>query len=164
MNVEDSLFERVTQQQRVPMPNPCRADDEEWWRFCRTVWGKFPVWGYDRAFVAELAVDFLPRVLAQMGIGRFIGCISPDARAIVSRGAPLSALPLDPDGRWMMMRLQPDSPDKLLLDSWSHAWRCPSLSRRGDDLIDLGAWLWNLSEAKAAFRIARLCGRKRPLP
>lgn len=123
-----------------------------------------PLWAFDPHFVAELATEHLPRVLGQMGLGPLLGRIHPAAKRIVGRGAPFCALPLDRSGRWMLLRLEPDSPDLLALDEWSHAWRCPSLDQLGDDLIDLGAWRWDVSRAKAAFRIARACGRQSATP
>jgi hypothetical protein len=140
------------------------ATPDEWAAHCRRAWAALPAWGFDRGFVAELAADHLPRVLGQMGLGQFVGRISPHARAIVGRGAPPAALPLDPDGRWMLLRLEPDSADWLMLDSWSHRWRCPSFDQLGADLVDLGAWRWSVNPAKAAFRIARICGQERPRP
>lgn len=149
---------------RLPAINPARAADDEWTAHCRAVWAKGPPWGFDRGFVAELAAEHLPRVLAQMGVARMIGRLSPDTRRIVGRGAPLAAMPLDPAGRWMLLRLAEPQPELLALDSWSHAWRCPALDTIGHDLVDLGAWRWGVSAAKAAFRIARLCGAARPVP
>jgi hypothetical protein len=157
-------FWAIARQMRAPLPDPVRAADDEWQGFCRAVWSAFPAWGYDRAFLAELAAQQLPRILAQMGVSRLIGRIDPQARHIVGKGAPLATLPLCPDGRWMLLRLEQPAPALLALDGWSHAWRCPVLSGRGNDLIDLGAWRWATTPAKAAFRIARLCGRRRPVP
>lgn len=137
---------------------------EDWDAHLRAAWSKLPAWGFDRGYVAELAADHLPRVLAQMGLGQLLGRVSPDAAAIVGKGAPWAALPMDPGGRWMLFRLEPDSATLITLDSWAHAWRCPELDQFGADLIDLGAWRWATSPAKAAFRIARICGRARPVP
>ena len=157
-------FFAIARQHRLRAPDVFRATEDEWAAYCRPVWSRFPAWGFDRDFVAELARDHLPRILGQMGIGQMLGRISPDARRIVGRGASFAALPRDPDGRWIMFRLEPDSLDILALDEGHHAWRCPSLDQLGNDLIDLGAWRWGISAGKAAFRIARLCGRTRPVP
>jgi hypothetical protein len=157
-------FFAVADRHRIPVPNAFRAEDADWTGFCRSVWLRFPAYGFDRDFVAELAADCLPRVLGQMGFAKLCGRIAGDAKAIVGRGAPFAALPLGGDGRWMLFRLTPPAPELIAFDERGHAWRCPSLGAQGNDLIDLGAWRWGIGEAKAAFRIARLCGRKRPVP
>jgi hypothetical protein len=157
-------FAGIARQHRIWPPSLVTADADAWAAHCRAVWARFPAWAFDRDFVAELAREHLPRVLGQMNMGQFLGRISPDARRIVGRGAPFAALPRDPDGQWMMFRIEPDSTDIMALDECSHAWRCPSLDQLGNDLIDLGAWRWGISAGKAAFRIARLCGRTRPVP
>jgi hypothetical protein len=151
-------------QAAAPPRRRALSTSEEWAAYCRAEWARLPAWGFDRAFVAELAADHLPRVLAAMGVARLIGRISNDARQLVGRGAPLSAMPLAPDGRWFLMRLRPPDEVLIALDPWSHRWRCPALDGIGDDLIDLGVWRWRMTPAKTAFRIARLCGRQRPVP
>lgn len=161
-------FQRTAAEKGIRAPRSILAitdaDREEWDRYHRDVWRAAPPYAFCPHFIHALAEDHLPRVLGQMGIGQMLGRISPDAHRIVGRGAPFCALPRDPDGRWMMFRLTPDSADILALDDWTHAWRCPSLDQLGSDLIDLGAWRWGISAGKAAFRIARLCGRARPVP
>lgn len=167
MRASSVLAQRKPQGQHVRSPGgapPLAAQGDDWLHRYRQACAALPPWGFDRAFVAELAAEHLPRVLAHIGLGKLLGRISPDAKRIVGRNAPFCALPLDPGGRWMLFRIEPGSTDLLALDSWSHAWRCPSLDQLGADLVDLGAWRWGISDAKAAFRIARICGHPRPAP
>lgn len=162
----ETLFQQVEHEHGMRAPSPIRCSAAEWDAHCRKVWAKFPAWAFDEGYVAALARDHLPNVLAQMGIGPLLGRISDPAHchAVAGRGAPLMALPTDPDGRWLLLRVEPGSAHLLILDEAGHAWRCPSLARRGASVIELGAWRWGVSEAKAAHRIARICGQRRPVP
>jgi hypothetical protein len=137
-------------------PNPFRGSDDEWRAWMRDV----PPWGFDRHFVAELAADHLHRVRGEMSLSEEIGRLARAPSEVI----PLSAMWLAPFGRWMLLRLDEEPRDLIALDTWAHAWSCPALDRAGRDLIDLGAWRWGVSHSKAAFRIARLCGRRRPVP
>lgn len=167
--MSESLFERVARDAPFRAP-PLLCTQAEWSVYCRKVWARFPAWGFDAAYLTEVARPFLPRIMAEMGFGRFCGFLADASghgfysRAIAGDAAPTVALPLFADGRWRMFRLEPNSPDFFALDDWSHAWFCRSLARRGESLLDLGAWRWGVSEAKAAHRIARLCGIRRPVP
>lgn len=160
-----SLFERIAAEQRIRQPKPFAAW-ADWEAYCRRVWAKFPGWAWDSAYLTEAAREFLPRIMAEMGMGRMCGYLAPASisHAIAGRGAPLATLPLYSDGRWMMFRLAPASDTYLAFDEHSHAWRCPQLARAGADLVELGAWKWETTEARAARRIARLCGLERPAP
>lgn len=137
-------FAGIAAQQGLRAPPVVTGDGDAWDAHCRKVWRAFPAYGFDRCYVAELAAEVLPRVLAQMGVGRSFGMF---------RGGP-----------WRIFSLAPDDPAFLAVNEWHHNWRCPSLAQRGPDLVSLGAWRWGISEGKAAFRIARICGRARPVP
>ena len=117
-----------------------------------------PPWAYDRDFIAVLADDFLPRICAEIGVRRALGVIPPPAwwpHRNDSRFAPqreTEILILQRDRRC------------IFLDRATHEWVDPTHARAGHDLIELAAWSWRISEAKAAWRLARLCGRAVPRP
>lgn len=181
----DDLFVRTARQHRLEAPG-ILASAEAWEAYCRLVWARFPAWGYDATFIGEAAKPFLPRVLAQMGLGRLIGWISDDPvdaiihgirlpdraedwswRWLVDHARGLALIPLrdGPDASGMLFRLTPD-PDAalLVLCRDRHDWRCPTLARQGEDLVELGAWRWDVGKAKSAYRIARLAGLQRAAP
>lgn len=162
--MSEDQFWRFAEQQKARPPHLFNAPGDDWVDFVRAVWGNAPKWAFSPPAVRHAAQALLPRVLAQMGLGPRIGCVSEDALAIAGPGAPYSCLPLVADADWMLFRIALTEPDLILIEDVGHRWRCPSLARQGADLIELGAWLWGVSEGKAAFRIARLCGLKQPTP
>jgi hypothetical protein len=56
-----------------------------------------------------------------------------------------------------------DAPLIFLCEA-SHRWWCPALARKGACLVDLGAWRWEITPAKAARRIGRILGLGRLVP
>ena len=187
---DDGMFEKVAARAGLKPPTSL-FDHDGWDRYVRQVWNAYPAWGYCSTFVGESARHLLPRVLAQIGVGRMIGRVSeapfeaavagipiPDAEDVllwgwqwIVRHAPRPHLvPLAGAGEFglgMVFRLQPASAGEspmLFLDEASHQWCCPALAREGASLVNLAAWRWGISDAKAAHRIARICGLQRPVP
>ncbi|MCL2427893.1 MAG: hypothetical protein FWD12_01510 [Alphaproteobacteria bacterium] len=162
----DRFFAPARQAARIKEPPAVRCSSDEWLDYCRAVWRRYPRWGYVPDYVEEAARDFLPRVLADIGIGPMIGRreMRDDTQTLLA--VTDAVLAADPGrvGEWLAFRIEPGAGDILLFDEASHVWHCPALSRRGDGLIELGAWRWGLSTAKAAWRIARLCGLRSPMP
>jgi hypothetical protein len=181
----EPLFLRV-ERERGFKPPGFLATAEETMAHCRRVWAAFPAWGYDEFYVAEVARPLLPRILAQMNLGQAVGRVSDDTADCVIMGIEIPDADRARDWSWrwvldhaprlglvplrggseyatgLMFKL-PEG-DLLVFDQIAHDWRCPSLARVGDDLIALGEWRWSTTRAKAAWRIARLCGLQRPVP
>lgn len=185
---DEGTKERVRAGLREPYPRLHDATPEAMGRWYRAFWSAFPDWGFDAVYVGEVARDFLPRVLADMGVGPMIGRVHHDPMVALIAGATLPQLlatrpvvdwrdvlaalppqmvPLggDPEhAPGLVFDLHAAPSPALFLCEASHEWRCPALARSGACLVDLGAWRWNISAAKAAHRIARLCGLRRPVP
>jgi hypothetical protein len=125
-----------------------------------------PGWAYDRDYVTSHALEQLPRVCGQLGTG--------EAVAVLERPRWWATLRLREDARSLhglrttgsvvALRLTENSYDLLFIDRAVGEWDCPNLSKRGDDLVSLAAWRLDLPDAKAAWRLARICGLQRPLP
>ena len=190
----EALFERVAREDRLPPPPGLVLTPEAHMTWCRKVWAAFPAWGYDETYVEEAARPHLPRVLAQIGLGKLVARVGSDTdvlldlqgvlglaeRHVFERGdhiwpdwravfRELPALLNAAAGKYhpspiMRFRLAPEDRTPLLFNDISHEWWCPRLNRQGDGLIQLGAWRWDISETKAAWRIAKLCGLERPVP
>lgn len=163
----DRLFCDVAQRHRIkPPPSIVFCSEADWLAYCRSVWRHYPPWAYDSDYVEEAARDFLPRVLADMGVGTLIGGAEMAADTPILLAVTDAVLAADPERihAWLAFRIEPAATDVLLLEDASHAWRCPALAARGEGLIELGAWRWRMSPARAAWRIARLSGLPRPVP
>jgi hypothetical protein len=150
---DETLFQRVAREHRVG-PQPALFDTSAAGNAA-----------YDADYVSDAARPALVRVLADLGVVEVLGFVHQHARLIAGKGAPLAAQPLDEYGRFMVAYLQRGE-DRLLLglDEWSFRWSCPSAGRGGRTLVDLGAWVWDCTESKAARRIAKLAGLAGPVP
>ena len=183
----ETLFHRVAREARIAAP-PLLAPAEDYDRFCRAVYARFPAWGYDSDYLDIVCATQLPRALALLGVGRAIrrtgttdevlDMLAADLLAPSMPGYPrrwrdwrevMDVLPSLRD-RWhpgsdiIAFAIAPDDARPLLLHTLSLQWDCPALSRRGDGLVELGAWRWGVSPAKAAWRLARRLGLERPYP
>jgi hypothetical protein len=193
----DDIFARVARDKNIrPPQHIIPTDDREraaWDAYEAAVWRAAPPWAWCPHYVAELAREHLPRVLASIGVGQMLGRVSDDPSYAVAYGIPLPA-PEDArlwNWRWivqhaplnrhlepltrgadssagMVFLLRPASPaqpqPRLYIDEITHEWWVPTLDREGASLIELASWLGGITPAKAAHRIARLCGRQRPYP
>jgi hypothetical protein len=112
-----------------------------------------PAWAYHRDWLNAYALDRLPAVCAAVGTGSAV-CQSdhPDW------------WPEDEPGRVLMLRATPSAFHPLMIDRASGFWMEPKLALQGPDLISLIEKRLGLSPAKAAWRLARVCGLKRPMP
>lgn len=187
--MSEVLCLRIARERRIPPPalaatleQPAELD-----RWARRVWQAFPGWGFDAAFLDEQVRGMLPRALAIIGLGRARARIGRgfDVLAMLEP-AVLGARPYgqranwprwremmeawpalgarDPRGEVLRFDLTPGDETPLLLHPVSLEWDCAALARRGDGIVALAAWRWELSEAKAAWRFARRWGLERPYP
>lgn len=151
--------------QLPPTPSPF-APDDAWRRYHDARRRLLPAWAYDRDYVTGHALEQLPRVCAQLGTGEPVGVI-PRPTWWFRPNLPESVRKLHgltTEGRVALFRHAPGSYDLLFIDLAVGDWDCPNLKRRGPDLVDLTAWLLRLNDAKAAWRLARICGLQRPMP
>lgn len=167
------------------------AQIAEWHRWLYRVWAAYPVWGYCSYFIGDHARPVLPRVLAEIGLGQLQGFVSddpadayaygiplPDAEDALAWGwawvvahapaphlVPLTRIRPQHGGPGMCFRLTRDPGAPLLfLCEATHQWWCPALARKGACLVDLAAWRWDVTPAKAARQMARLLGLGRAVP
>ena len=150
-----------------PQPSPF-ASDTEWAEWHRARRSGLPTWHADRDYVTGHALDRLPRICAHLGCGDAVAVLPrpqwwssltpPDEVAVLhgTRGPGIEPV--------IAVRLERGGHDLLFVDRATGEWECPSLCRRGADLVALAAWRWGLSDTKAAWRLARLCGLWRPAP
>lgn len=184
----EPLFARVARESRIPAPAiAAPAQDAAAW--ARRVWGAFPAWGFDAAYLDEAGRSMLPRALAVIGIGparskvgaRFTVMAELEPLVLGPRllkfGLPSWPLWRDMLAAWPVLAtdafagaeiirfdLSPTDETPLLLHPVSLEWACPALVRQGDGLVALAAWRWEISETKAAWRLARRLGLERPYP
>jgi hypothetical protein len=112
-----------------------------------------PAWAYHRDWLNAYALDRLPAVCASLSTG------------------PALAYDLHPEwwpalepGRVLVLRATPTADHVLCIDMASGFWSEPSLSLQGPDLISLVEKRMGLTTAKAAWRLARAVGLRRPMP
>lgn len=137
---------------------------EEWRREherqVRTARLAAPGWGFDRLYVNVLAADVvLPRLCAELGLGPAIAKTArpdwwPFPSPIPGPDGVILALRAAHFGRWATCLID--------LATWEWAINGPPVARTGRDLIELAAFIWGGSEAKAAHRITRMAGRTAP--
>lgn len=192
---DEGLFDRVAREHRLPRPavqlpaEPAQRAEMDRWLY--RVWAAYPVWGYCSDFIGQHARPMLPRVVAEIGLGRLLGFVSDDPADAMAYGIPLPApedamawgwpwvvahaaaphlVPLvrvrpDAAAPGLCFRLTPAPGAPLLfVCEASHRWWCPALARKGAGLLDLAAWRWDVTPAKAARRLARLLGLGRAVP
>lgn len=155
-----------------PHPSPFAPDDD--WRLWREARRKhLPPWSYDRDWLTCVALESLPRVCAQLGTGPAVAFIDRPAwwrwgacgdGTVTAAQRILHGLGPAPAAVVVAVPLVPGSASLLLIDRSTAEWDCPDAGRFGRDLVELAAWRWNLPAAKAAWRLARVCGLQRPAP
>lgn len=134
------------------------APEPEWRGWLARIAREAPPWAYDPEHVTSFALELLPRVCAEIGTGEAV-----------------TTLPRPAWWRWpchdntaerpiMALAAKPGSYALLFIDRATGAWDCPPAARFGEELVSLAAWRWRTTPAKAAWRLAKICGLKRPLP
>jgi len=121
-----------------------------------------PKWAYNRSWLNFYALDLLPSLIHEMGVGPAI-CVMhpPDHPKWWPAHEPGHVIMIKAKDRWEGRQRVVTS---LCIDLASGYWcNCPR-TMQGPDLISLYEKRFNISPAKAAWRIARTCGLKRPLP
>lgn len=119
-----------------------------------------PPWAFDRTYVNVLAQDVvLPRLCRELGLGpALVSTTRPD-------WWPFPGAKPGPDGVCLVLRAQHFGRwATFWLDqsTWEWAINGPPIIRTGRDLVELAAFIWGGSEAKAAHRITRMAGRSEP--
>lgn len=149
---------------RRPLLPSLAQTPEEWHRdherHVRAQRQAAPAWAFDRLYVNVLAQDVvLPRLCRELGIGPAI------ATARRPEWWPHQAPLPGPEGVILLLRAQHFGRwATCWLDQSTWAWSLngPPIIRSGRDLIELAAFIWGGSEARAAWRIARMAGRSAP--
>jgi len=124
-----------------------------WEAECRNAREVLPAWAYHRDWLNGIALECLPAVCAAVGTGP----------ALAALGRPLW-WPSDEPGRVLAVLDRPDGRHLLFIDQASGYWDEPSLCLRGLDLIDLVSARLKLTTVKAAWRLARICRLRSPMP
>lgn len=124
-----------------------------WRDQCRNAAKHLPPWAYHRDWLNGYALSMLPAVCAALGTG--------EAIAFLPRPA---FWPECEPGRVIAVRATPQAWHLLLIDRASGFWMEPTMAMQGPDLISLTEKRSSLSTAKAAWKLARICGLKRPMP
>ncbi len=112
-----------------------------------------PAWAYHRDWLNAYALDRLPAVCAAVGTGQ----------AVCQSDHPVW-WPASEPGHVLLLRATPAAVHGLMIDRASGFWMEPKLDLRGPDLVSLVEKRLGLSPAKAAWRLARICGLRRPMP
>lgn len=152
---------------RTPPPPSPFASDDDWHRWRRARRMTLPPWHADRDYVTTHALHQLPHVTRQLGTGDALSMIQRPTWWWSGSALPQSVLerhglvPIE-DEHLLVLALEPGSYDLLFIDRATGEWEVPSLERRGRDLVSLAAWRWGLNETKAAWRLARACGLRKP--
>ena len=127
-----------------------------------------PGWAFDPSYLTGLALAVLPRFCAAIETGEAIAMLPRPAwwrRRIEDHARVLHGMDACDGMRTIVaLRLEPKSYDLLFISMSVGNWTVPTLMRSGGDLVALAAWRWNIGDAKAAWRVARLAGVSRPLP
>ncbi|CAB4126857.1 hypothetical protein UFOVP78_23 [uncultured Caudovirales phage] len=126
-----------------------------------------PAWAYDPEYVSGRALDILPRVCAEIGTGEAI-CTLPrpawwSTPMPAEDRARHGAARFDAEPHFIVFRAKPGSYAVLVIHRSTGEWECPAATRRGENLVELAAWRWRTTPAKAAWRLGKLCGLRRPL-
>jgi hypothetical protein len=121
-----------------------------------------PAWAFDRPYVNILAQDLvLPRLCAELGLGPAVTTCERPA------WWPFPAPRPGPAGVILVLRARHYGLHATCLidqSTWEWALNGPPVIRSGRDLVELAAFIWGGSEAKAAWRIVRMAGRSIPWP
>lgn len=110
-----------------------------------------PGWWFDREFVNSIALEFLPVVAADLGFTTVCAAWVPGEVAWWPEGEPGHILMLA-DARHRA----------VFVDRASGYWIADGMTRRGTDLVGFAAYRLGVSDAKAAWRLAKLCALRRP--
>jgi hypothetical protein len=167
MNLAQSAAEMARRYNIPPKPSPF-APDAEWTAWHRARRKAVPPWYVDRGYVNGYALEYLPRVTAALDLGEAVAAL-PRPRWWFSLTLPdhlagLHGTRLEGARPTLALRLTADSDDLLFIDRATGEWDVPNLCRGGEDLVELVAWRLDLSPTKAGWRIAKICGLRRPLP
>jgi len=141
------------QRPALHLADPARAETE-WRAWAARTARDAPVWAYDPDHINGYALDILPRVCAEIGTGEALTSIARPAWWFWGGQG---------SGNVIVLRAKLGSRAVLCIDRATGEWDCPAASRRGETLVHLAAWRWRTTDAKAAWRLARICGLKRPL-
>lgn len=149
-----------------PRPPSIFGSDDDWARYRRMRRDRLPAWHADRDYVTSVALEQLPRVCGQLGTGEAVAFLSRP-RWWYQHGLTASELARhgfggSPEGVVIALRNEPGSYDLIFIDRATGEWSVPNLAQSGFDLVSLAAWKWTLSDTKAAWRLARICGLRRP--
>ncbi|MFH5927132.1 hypothetical protein [Roseomonas xinghualingensis] len=110
-------------------------------------------YAFHRDWLNFVALDHLPALCAAVGTGP----------AITTLDKPLW-WPREEPGRVLVLQATPDARHCLFIDRASGFWAVPVLSLRGLDLLDLVSARLRLSTTKAAWRLAKICKLRSPMP
>ncbi len=124
-------------------------------------------WEWDAELVDTLAIDNIGRFCGAIGTGRALGFIPLPAwwggHAPTAETQRLHGL----DG-WrlarhvLLLQAAPKAKHVLAIHIPTGEWREPSLALQGPSFMSLAARRWGMSETKAAWRWAKLCGLASP--
>jgi hypothetical protein len=110
-----------------------------------------PSWWFDREYVTAVALEMLPAVAADLGFTLACATWGP---------GDLRWWPPAEPGRVIMLA---DAERRaVFIDRASGYWIVGAFERRGADLVGLAAFRWQIDDARAAWRLARICGLRRP--
>lgn len=124
-----------------------------WKAECANASRSLPAWAYHRDWLNGYALEFLPAVCAAIETGQALQRITQP-----------SWWPSMEPGRVLALRATPAAYHCLFVDEASGFWMEPVLSMQGVDLVALVEKRLGLSPAKAAWRLARICGLRKPMP
>lgn len=150
--------------QRQQAPHSLSQTPEDWQREherqVRTARLAAPAWGFDRLFVNVLAQDVvLAPLCRELGLGPAI------AKTTRPAWWPFPSPHPGPDGVILVLRAAHFgrfATCLIDLSTWEWVINGPPFVRTGRDLVELAAFIWGGSEAKAALRITRMAGRRAP--
>ena len=132
-------------------PEQWQAD---WEAECRNARLHLPPWAYHRDWLNGYALLHLPAVCRHLGTG-----------PAIARAHRPSFWPVEEPGRVLVLLATPQTKAfPLYIDEHSGYWEEPGRQLKGLDLIELAERRLGLSAAKAAWRLARICGRRSPMP
>jgi hypothetical protein len=113
-----------------------------------------PSWWADLEFVNNLALGFLDAVVAKLGYDLVCGAWEP---------GQVRWWPWHEPGWVLAVAERGTNEPMVYIDRASGWWVVGQWERQGPSLVKLVEWRWGLSQTKAAWRLAKLCGRRRPV-
>lgn len=155
----------MTPQERAHMA--FHADDATIMQAVRARWVGKPAWSYDTGYCTALGLERLGVVIADMGFGAAVVMVPRPAwwhsRQLGAAAMKLHGLDTDTPTHFGF-RVGSVDAGLLLVCRATGEWAVGQGGRVGNDLVSLGAYAWDVTEGKAAWRIARLCGQRQPRP